>query len=76
VRRADARAPGAVPAEVIGVEELGRFRLVTARIGAGGGGRPLRFKLPEGEAIAIGDAAWLDLPPEWTTLFADGHAVR
>jgi glycerol transport system ATP-binding protein len=76
VRRADPRAPGAVPAEVTGVEELGRCRLVTARIGAAGGGRPLRFKLPEGAAVAIGDAAWLDFPLEWTTLFAGGHAVR
>jgi glycerol transport system ATP-binding protein len=72
VRRAEQGAPGALPAEVIGVQELGRHRLVTARIG----GRELRIKLPEGAAIAAGEAAWIELPPESTTLFADGEAVR
>ncbi|UQA56151.1 ABC transporter ATP-binding protein [Polyangium aurulentum] len=72
VRTAAPEAPGAIPVTFGRVEELGRHRLVTAELGAS----PLKLKLPEGAAFEPGEAAWVELPAEWITLFADGHAVR
>jgi glycerol transport system ATP-binding protein len=72
VRLAAAESPGAVPVAITAVEELGRQRLVTAKLGAS----PLKIKLPEGAPANAGESAWVELPPEWITLFADGRAVR
>ena len=63
--------PGAVPATVTAVEDLGNFKIVTARLD---GGPVLKVKLPE-EAEVAGGVGWLGFPPEWTRLYADGRVV-
>ncbi|WP_119460958.1 ABC transporter ATP-binding protein [Rhodospirillaceae bacterium SYSU D60014] len=63
--------PGAVPADIAVVEDLGNFKIMTARLD----GQMLKVKLPE-EAEIAGDAGWLIFPPEWTRLYADGKVVE
>jgi glycerol transport system ATP-binding protein len=63
--------PGAVPVTVTAVEDLGNFKIVTARLD---GGPVLKVKLPE-EAEVAGGVGWLGFPPEWTRLYADGRVV-
>ncbi|HET7200656.1 MAG TPA: ABC transporter ATP-binding protein [Burkholderiales bacterium] len=63
-------ASGAVPAEITAVEDLGNFKIATARLGA----QLVRAKLGENASIAAGQG-WLAFPPEWARLYADGRAL-
>lgn len=65
VRPAPANAPDAVQVSVLSIADLGRFRLVTARIGA----ETILARLEDEPAPAVGDA-WLSLPARWTKVFA------
>ena len=64
VRPAAAGAHGAIRVTVTGVEDLGRFRLVTARIG----GETLLARLEDAPAPALGEG-WLELPQRWIRIF-------
>jgi glycerol transport system ATP-binding protein len=55
VELTDAGAPGAVPAEVVRVQDLGAYQLVTARLD----GRTVSAKLRGAGLPAAGEAAWL-----------------
>jgi glycerol transport system ATP-binding protein len=71
LRRVGAEAPGAVRVEVTEVEDLGRYRIATARLGA----QSLKVRLPEEERLGPGEACWLEFPAQWTTLYAGGRAI-
>jgi glycerol transport system ATP-binding protein len=62
--------PGALAAEIQAVEDLGNYKIVTARLA----GQTLKAKLSEDESVALG-AGWLMLPPERTRLYAGGRAI-
>jgi glycerol transport system ATP-binding protein len=64
-------AAGAVPAEVVRVQDLGAYRLVTARFG----GQTVSAKVHEGERVAAGPA-WLRLLGPRTLFFRDGRRVE
>ena len=66
VRVAADGAAGAVRARVETVEDLGRYRLVGARIGDA----PLLARIEEGPVPAAGADAWLELPARWVKVFA------
>ena len=70
VRLGEAAAEGTVPASVVRVEDLGNYKLVTARLGP----HELRAKLDE-DAPVPGGAARLALAPARTLLYADGRLV-
>ncbi|MGF1607833.1 MAG: ABC transporter ATP-binding protein [Kiloniellales bacterium] len=55
---------------VAAVEDLGNFKIVTARLGS----RSLKVKVPEDQEVP-GDRAYLFFPPEWTRLYAGGRLV-
>ncbi len=59
-----------LPAQVARVEDLGNFKLVTARLG----GHELKVKLADGREVPAG-TAHLRFPPQWTRLYADGRLV-
>ena len=63
-------AAGYMPAEVTSVEDLGNYKIVTARLGA----RLVKVKLREGTRVANGPG-WLSFPPEWTRLYVDGAVL-
>jgi glycerol transport system ATP-binding protein len=71
LRRVSEGSPSSVRVEVTQVENLGRYKLATARLGA----QALKVRLPEEERLAPGEACWLELPPRWTTLYAGGRAI-
>jgi len=71
VRRVAEGGEASVRAEVVQVEELGRYRIATARLGA----QIIKVRLSEEEPVAAGDALWLELPPRWTTIYVAGRAV-
>ncbi|WNG33646.1 ABC transporter ATP-binding protein [Archangium violaceum] len=70
-RRVRESTPSSVRVEVTQVEDLGRHKLATARLGA----QTLKVRLPEEERLAPGEVCWLELPPRWTTLYAGGRAI-
>ncbi len=70
-RRVPEGTPSSVRVEVTQVENLGRHKLATARLGA----QSLKVRLPEEERLAPGETCWLELPPRWTTLYAGGSAI-
>ncbi len=57
-------------AQVTAVEDLGNYRIVSARIGR----QTIRIKLPEVRP-APSEQAYVVFPPQWTKLYADGHLV-
>jgi glycerol transport system ATP-binding protein len=61
---------GSLPASVERVEDLGNYKLVTARLAA----HEVKVKVPEGRPVPAG-TAHLMLPPRWTRLYSDGHLV-
>lgn len=67
----NAPQPGAVPAVIERVDDLGNYKIATATLG----GHTLRAKLPEDAAVVPG-AGWLSFPPEKTKLYADSSIVR
>ncbi|MFQ5774756.1 MAG: ABC transporter ATP-binding protein [Kiloniellaceae bacterium] len=60
-----------VPVAIAAVEDLGDFKIVTARLGA----RVVKVKLAAGEEVP-GARGFLRFPPEWTRLYADGRLVE
>jgi glycerol transport system ATP-binding protein len=62
--------PG-VPVAIEAVEDLGNFKIVTARLGS----RAVKVKVPEDDAVPAGHAT-LGFPPEWTRLYAGGRLVE
>jgi len=71
LRRVPEGTPSSVRVEVTQVEDLGRHKLATARLGT----QSLKVRLPEEERLAPGETCWLELPPRWTTLYAGGRAI-
>jgi glycerol transport system ATP-binding protein len=70
VRYRPQEAPGFMPAEITAVEDLGNYKIATARLS----GRVVKAKLSEGTQVETG-AGWLSFPTEWTRLYADGNVV-
>jgi len=62
---------GAVPVEIQSVEDLGNFKILTARLGQ----EQLMVKISEDMEISPG-VGWLAFPPERTRLYADNLAVK
>lgn len=71
VRRTGAEAPAAIRVELVKVEERGHHRLATARLGS----HTLQVRLPEEEPPRPGEPCWLEFPPQWLLLYADGRLV-
>ena len=61
---------GAVQVNIVGVEDQGAVKLVTARVGK----LHLTIKVP-GHELVPGRQGWLVFPPERTMIFAAGEAV-
>jgi glycerol transport system ATP-binding protein len=70
-RRVAEGTPSAVRVEVTQVEDLGRHKLATTKLGT----QALKVRLPEEERLAAGETCWLELPPRWTMLYAEGRAI-
>ncbi len=66
----DTPSPRAVPAEIRAVEDLGNYKIVTAKLGD----QILKAKLSEDASISSGPG-WLDFPPEHTKLYAGQSIV-
>jgi glycerol transport system ATP-binding protein len=66
-----AATASSVPVAISAVEDLGNFKIVTARLGA----NTIKIKLPEDEEVP-GEQSHLSFPPEWTRLYADGVLVE
>jgi glycerol transport system ATP-binding protein len=64
------RSPGALACPVEAIEDLGNFKIVTARLGS----HQVKLKVDE-DAPVGGETAWLLLPPERTKLYADDLAI-
>ena len=66
-------APGAdtLPARIARVEDLGNFKLVTARLGQ----HEVKVKVADGREVPA-ETAHLGFPPRWTRLYADGRLVE
>jgi glycerol transport system ATP-binding protein len=62
---------GYMPAVVTLVEDLGKYKIATARLGE----RLVRVKLSESVDVATGPG-WLSFPPEWMRLYVDGSVLR
>ena len=62
--------PEALGAKLLGVEDLGNFKLITAGLGP----HRIKAKLPEEKPVPD-DTAWLTFAPAFTRLYADGRAV-
>jgi len=71
LRRVPEGTASAVRVEVTRVEDLGRQKLVTARLG----GSAVKLKLSGKESLAVGEGCWLHFPPQWTILYSNGRAV-
>jgi glycerol transport system ATP-binding protein len=71
--RRQAPVPAERGAEVVvtAVENLGHFKIVSARLGT----QTLKVKLPEEQTALPGERCWVEFPLEWTALYADGRAV-
>ncbi len=61
---------GTVTADITEVEDLGNFKIATARLGD----HTVKAKLSEDTALSPG-AGWLHFPPEYTQLYVDERAV-
>jgi glycerol transport system ATP-binding protein len=71
VRYRASAAEGYLPAEITLVEDLGNYKIVTARLG----GQLLKAKVSEDMRVA-GGSGWLGFPSKWTRLYADGDVVN
>ena len=71
LRRVKEGTPSSVRVEVTQVEELGRYRIATAKLGAQG----VKVRLSEEERVVAGESCWLEFPARWTLLYAGGRAV-
>ncbi|HKJ94784.1 MAG TPA: ABC transporter ATP-binding protein [Gammaproteobacteria bacterium] len=70
VRYRRSAEPGCVPADITTVEDLGNYRILSARVGD----QVVKAKLGEEEQAETGPG-WLLFPREWTRLYADGRVV-
>ena len=61
---------GAIPVQVVGVDDLGTSKLATLRLGS----RTLKARLSEDQEIPALDAA-VRFPTRWTKLYRDSHLV-
>jgi len=61
---------GFLPVEVTAVEDLGNYKIATARLGA----QVVKMKLGEATSVASGPG-WLSFPREWTRLYVDGAVL-
>jgi glycerol transport system ATP-binding protein len=71
LRRVPEGTPGSVRVEVAQVEDLGRYRIATTRLGA----QEVKVRLAEEVRVAAGESCWLEFPAQWTTLYVGGRAV-
>ena len=71
VRYLPAAGPDGVPAEITAVEDLGNYKILTARLGQ----QQLKVKVGEDVGVAAGPG-WLAFPPQWTRLYRDGNVLR
>ncbi len=71
VRYRASTAEGYLPAEITEVEDLGNYKIVTAKLG----GHVLKAKVSEDVRVA-GGPGWLGFPPEWTRLYVDGDVLN
>jgi len=62
---------GNVPVSVRLAENLGNFKIVTVSLGR----LALKVKVPEDQEVP-GEWAYLNFPPEWTKVYADGRLVE
>ncbi|MFQ5485831.1 MAG: ABC transporter ATP-binding protein, partial [Desulfobacterales bacterium] len=62
---------GLAQARVRAVEDLGSYKVVTLTLAD----KTLKATLSEGKPVPEGDV-WLDFPPQWTRLFADGWLIK
>ncbi len=60
-----------LPARITKVDDLGNFKLVTARLA----GHELKVKVADGREVPA-ETAHLGFPPRWTRLYADGRLVE
>jgi len=68
--RADA-ADGYLPAEITQVEDLGNYKILSARLGE----HLVKAKVGEDTRVA-GGVGWLSFPSEWTRVYADGVVLQ
>jgi glycerol transport system ATP-binding protein len=71
VRYHASASEGYLPAEITEIEDLGNYKVLTARLG----GHVVKAKVAEDLRVGRG-AGWLRFPPEWTRLYADGAVLR
>jgi len=62
---------GAIPVQVVGVDDLGTSKLATLRLGS----HTLKARLSEDQEIPALDAA-IRFPTRWTKLYRDSHLVQ
>ncbi len=62
---------GYMPADVTLVEDLGNYKIATARLGE----HFVKVKVSESASVATGPG-WLYFPPEWMRLYVDGDVLR
>jgi len=69
----EAPDPPAAPVDAVvtRVEDLGRCKIVSARLGE----QTVRAKVPEEAMVKPGEACYLHFQPKWVTLYAGGRAV-
>ncbi len=71
----DSPQPNGIPTQVERVEDLGNFKIVTARVGGGSSkGQPVKVKVPEDQAVTVG-AGWLLFPPERIKLYQNDEII-
>jgi glycerol transport system ATP-binding protein len=71
VRYLPSAVPDGVAAEITAVEDLGNYKIVTARLGK----QLLKVKVGEDVGVAAGPG-WLAFPPQWTRLYRDGDVLQ
>lgn len=71
VRYRSGAAAGYMPADIVEIEDLGNFKIATARLG----GHLVKLKVGEDKTVSAGPG-WLSFPPEWTRLYVDDHILR
>ncbi|MGH8687467.1 MAG: ABC transporter ATP-binding protein [Burkholderiales bacterium] len=71
VRYRSQAATDFMPVEVVAIEDLGNYKIATARLG----GHVVKVKVGEDTSVATG-AGWLSFPPDRTWLYVDGNALR
>jgi glycerol transport system ATP-binding protein len=71
VRYRASATEGFLLAEVTSVEDLGDYKIVSARLA----GHLVKAKVSDDVAVS-GGAGWFAFPPEWTRLYVDGAVLK